>query len=110
MTAKIKPLRTTLKTKADSFRALYREVIEEFDSPVWTKEDGDYFINLGIYLQIRHERCPEYFYALADGLLDYDEGISEKLLKTKMATFDQIKTVCVYLMVQEEELFRLELE
>ena len=109
MSAEVQPLRTTLKAKADSFRAIYRNVVEEFDSPVWTKEDGDYFINMGIYLQIRYDRLPEYFYALTDELLDYDSGVAKSLHKTKLATLDQLKTVCVYMMIQEEELFRAEI-
>jgi hypothetical protein len=86
---------------------LLKTALHEFESPIWDKDDGDYFINLGIYLQIRYERSPAYFYALADALLNFeDEGV-EQLLLTKLCTLDQVKTVCVYKMVEEEEFFEL---
>jgi hypothetical protein len=101
----IRKLQTPLQDVYSRFSMLLKAALHEFESPVWTKEDGDYFINLGIYLQIRYDRNPVYFYALADALMGFnDEGI-EQLLLTKSCTLDQVKTTCVYLMVEEEAFF-----
>jgi hypothetical protein len=101
----IRKLQTPLQDVYSRFSMLLKAALHEFENPLWDKEDGDYFINLGIYLQIRYDRNPVYFYALADALMGFnDEGV-EQLLLTKSCTLDQVKTTCVYLMVEEEAFF-----